>query len=107
PRGGQIGLRNWPAAPEGLAAQLKRAQLGVFHYISETHLQRYVDEIVFRRNQRQVTIHQRDDDGPATLEMKYRDFVDQIGDLLRRAVGRQVRRSENGRMHWPPPIAPG
>jgi hypothetical protein len=29
---------------------LKRAQLGVFYYISEIHLQRYVDEIIFRRN---------------------------------------------------------
>lgn len=92
---------------EGLAAQLKRAQLGVFHYISETHLQRYIDEIIFRRNQREVIIHQSDDDGPATLELRYREFVDQIGDLLRRAVGRQVRWSENGGLYWPPPIAPG
>lgn len=41
---------------EGLAGQLKRAQLGVFHYISEMHLQRYVDELVFRRNQREAIL---------------------------------------------------
>jgi transposase-like protein len=92
---------------EGLAAQLKRAQLGVFHYISETHLQRYVDEIVFRRNQRETIIHPGGDDGPDTFELRYRDFVDQIADLMRRAVGRQVRRSDNGGLYWPDPIAPG
>lgn len=37
---------------EGLAAQLKRVKIGVFRHINRMHLQRYVDEIVFRRNQR-------------------------------------------------------
>jgi len=54
-----------------------------------------------------VIIHQSDQDGPASLELRYRAFVDQIGDLLRRAVGRQVRWSVNGGLYWPPPIAPG
>ncbi len=92
---------------EGLAAHLKRAQLCVFHYISEMHLQRYVDELVFRRNQREVVIKQYERDGPATLELVYRDFEIQLKDLLKRAVGRQVRRSEVGGLEWPPPIAPG
>ena len=92
---------------EGLAALLKRAQLGVFHYISEVHLQRYVDEIIFRRNQRQIIVNQYERDGPKTMELVYRDFVDQLQDLLKRAIGRQVRRSEIGGLDWPEPIAPG
>lgn len=92
---------------EGLAAQLKRAQLGVFHYISEMHLQRYVDEIIFRRNQREVIIRQHSPNGPKSLELVYRDFEKQLKDLLKRAVGRQVRRSEIGGLEWPPPISPG
>ena len=92
---------------EGLASQLKRAQLGVFHYISNLHLQRYVDEIVFRRNQREVVIKKNKNNERGSLELRYRDFEDQIRDLLKRAVGRQVRRSEIGGLEWPPPIAPG
>lgn len=92
---------------EGLAAVLKRAQIGVFHHISEMHLQRYVDEIVFRRNQREVVIYQSEENGPASFDLRYRNFIEQIGGLLRRAVGRQVRWSVNGGLYWPPPIAPG
>lgn len=44
---------------------------------------------------------------PDTFELRYRDFVDQIGDLMRRAVGRQVRRSQIGGLEWPSPIALG
>lgn len=92
---------------EGLASQLKRAQLGVFHYISETHLQRYVDEIIFRRNQREIIVKQYVEDGPKSKEMVYRNFEIQLRDLLKRAIGRQLRRSQIGGMEWPDPIAPG
>lgn len=92
---------------EGLAALLKRAQLGVFHFLSEAHLQRYVDEVVFRRNQREIIVRKHSKGGRGSLEMRYRNFEDQLQDLLRRAVGRQIRRSKIGGMEWPPPIAPG
>lgn len=95
---------------EGLASQLKRVQIGVFHHISEKHLQRYVDEIVFRRNQRELVLRKLEDfedRKPAQFDLVYRDFVEQLADLLKRAVGRQVRRSKIGGMTWPPPIAPG
>lgn len=32
---------------ENVSSLLKRAQLGVFHFLSDVHLQRYIDEIVF------------------------------------------------------------
>lgn len=92
---------------EGLTSLLKRAQIGVFHFISEAHLQRYVDELIFRRNQREILIKKNKNSENTTLEMRYRDFVVQLRDLLKRAVGRQVRRSEIGGLEWPPPIAPG
>lgn len=92
---------------EGFAAQLKRAQLGVFHYISRTHLQRYVDEIVFRRNQREIIYKEGRNGGPGGMELRYRDYERQVKDLLARAVGRQVRRSVIGGLDWPAPIAPG
>jgi hypothetical protein len=92
---------------EGLAALLKRARLGIFHYISEVRLQRHVDEIIFRRNQREVIFKQYERDGPKTMELVYTNFVDRLKDLLKRAVGRQIRRPEIGGLDWPAPIAFG
>ena len=57
---------------EGLASQLKRAQLGVFHYISELHLQRYVDELVLRRNQREAILRKNRNSEHGTIELRYR-----------------------------------
>ncbi|MTH94713.1 transposase [Roseibium sp. RKSG952] len=92
---------------EGIAALLKRTQLGVYHQLSKCHLQRYIDEIVFRKNQRRTieTVNQRD--GTVQVQFYHRPFLDQLEDLLVRAVGRQVRRSSIGGLEWPMPIAPG
>ena len=38
---------------EGFWSQLKRMILGIYHFVSATHLQRYVDEAVFRYNTRE------------------------------------------------------
>ena len=92
---------------EGIAALLKRTQLGVYHQLSKRHLQRYIDEIVFRKNQRRTieTVNQRD--GTVQVQIYHRPFLDQLEDLVVRAVGRQVRRSSEGGLEWPKPIAPG
>lgn len=37
---------------ESFNAILERAKMGVFHYLSKKHMQRYVDEVAFRWNQR-------------------------------------------------------
>lgn len=92
---------------ENLASVLKRAQFGVFHFLSKAHLQRYVDEIVFRMNQREIRLRSSRRGRPASLELTYVDFELQLKSLLGRAVGRQIRRSTNGGMDWPPPIATG
>jgi len=44
---------------EGWFALLKRGVNGTFHHVSEQHLDRYVDEFVFRYNRRNVTDAQR------------------------------------------------
>ncbi|WP_306150613.1 MULTISPECIES: IS1595 family transposase [unclassified Roseibium] len=92
---------------EGIAALLKRTQLGVYHQLSKRHLQRYIDEIVFRKNQRRTieTVNQRD--GTVQVQFYHRPFIDQLEELLARAVWRQVRRSGNYGLDWPEPIAPG
>lgn len=91
---------------EGVASILKRAQFGVFHQISRQHLQRYVDEMAFRWNQR--TVVRQDGDGRRPKRKTVRKpFMEQLSDLLATAVGRQVRRSENWGLRWPAPVAPG
>ena len=40
---------------EGFWAMLKRAVIGVYHKISFTHLQDYLDEIAFKFNYRKVS----------------------------------------------------
>jgi hypothetical protein len=45
---------------------IAKAAKGFMGHKTVTHLQRYVDEIVFRRNQRETIIHPGGDDGPDT-----------------------------------------
>jgi len=92
---------------ESVISTLKRAQIGVFHWLSREHQQRYIDEIVFRRNQRERIVKQLGRDGPESVELRYRSFTSQLKDLFARALGRQVRRSRIGGLEWPPPIAAG
>ncbi|MCH8344196.1 MAG: transposase [Planctomycetes bacterium] len=39
---------------EGFFARLKRGIYGTFHHVSKKHLQRYVDDFVFRYNSRKM-----------------------------------------------------
>ncbi len=92
---------------ESVASLFKRAQFGVFHFLSQGHLQRYLDEIVFRANQRELQLKRGQDGAPGKCELHYFDFEQQMKNLLKRAVGRQVRRSRIGGMSWPDPISYG
>ena len=44
---------------ESFFAIMKRGLYGVFHHVSQKHLQRYCDEFAFRWNNRQVTDAER------------------------------------------------
>jgi transposase-like protein len=46
---------------EGFWSILKRGIVGIYHFTSRKHLQKYVDEFVFRYNSRQCTEHERFD----------------------------------------------
>lgn len=46
---------------EGFWSTLKRGVLGIYHFWSKKHLQKYVDEFVFRYNTRDLTDHARFD----------------------------------------------
>jgi transposase-like protein len=91
---------------ESFGSQVERAQVGVFHQFSERLLPRYIDEIAFRWNH---TVRQpyQDNRGRKRFRTGPAPFLAQLADLLRHAVGRQVRRSQNGGLRWPLPIAPG
>lgn len=47
---------------EGWFAPLKRGVTGIFHHVSEQHLDRYVDEFSFRYNNRKIK------DGERTIQ---------------------------------------
>jgi len=46
---------------EGFWSLLKRGIFGIYHFASKKHIQKYVDEFVFRYNTRKCTEHQRFD----------------------------------------------
>ena len=91
---------------ESFGSQVERAQVGVFHQFSDPLLPRYIDEIAFRWNH---TVREpcQDSQGRRRLRTGPAPFLAQLADLLRHAVGRQMRRSQSGGLRWPLPIAPG
>lgn len=44
---------------EGFWSLLKRGIVGIYHFTSKKHLQKYVDEFVFRYNSRNIVEHER------------------------------------------------
>ncbi len=84
-------------ATEGFNDRVRRTVIGVFHHISQKHVQLYLDEIGFRWRQRtfcglvnrttksgRVVARRQWDRKPASQQMR---------ELLRGAVGRQFLRS--------------
>lgn len=76
---------------ESFNAIVERAKQGVFHWLSKQHLQRYVNEIVFRWNHRQQVIGRKGKTSWVLLS-----FLTQLQSLLSHAIWRQVRRSQDG-----------
>jgi len=73
---------------------LERMKIGVFHHLSRDHLQRYVEEVCWHWNNR-VQVKTRQSRGKLRRNWQPRVFLGQLTDLLRVAVGVQLRRSKN------------
>jgi len=77
---------------ESFNAILERAKQGVFHFLSKRHLARYVGEVAFRWNNREPvkTIVKN---GVSKIVMQAKPILEQLQNLLRNAVGCQLRRT--------------
>jgi hypothetical protein len=85
---------------ESFNAILERAKQGVFHYLSNKHLQRYLHEIGFRWNQRKPEL-KLTKNGELKIVMKRLPVFTMLKSLLAQAPGRQIRRSANGGIFCP------
>ena len=80
---------------ESFNANLERAKLGVFHYMSRKHLARYLHEVCFRWNHR-IPELKKDKKGELKIVMKPMPVMEKLRSLLSKASGRQIRRTRNG-----------
>jgi len=62
---------------EGFWSILKRGIIGIYHYTSRKHLQKYVDEFVFRFNTRNCTESQRFNHFLQNIKnrLRYKDLI--------------------------------
>lgn len=94
---------------ESVISQVQRALVGVYHNLGRQHLQRYLDEIVWRWNHReqvrdvvkQWTTKAGVDREKSTTIWKPIPVLDQMRVLLQGAVGKQMRRSKEYGLCWP------
>lgn len=80
---------------ESFNANLERAKLGVFHYMSKQHLYRYLHEVCFRWNHRIPELKQ-DKKGSLKIVMKPMPVMEMLRSVLAKAPGCQLRRTECG-----------
>jgi len=87
---------------ESFNAILERAKQGVFHFLSKRHLTRYVGEIAFRWNNRDP-VKKIAKNGVSKIVMQAKPILEQLQNLLKYAVGTQVRRTIYGGIATPLP----
>ena len=85
---------------ESFNSLLERAKKGIFHYMSQKHLPRYLNEIGFRWNHR-IAKEKETRAGRKKIVMISIPVIEHFYYLLNGAVGRQVRRSKNGGIFCP------
>lgn len=94
---------------EAVISQVQRALIGVYHNLGRKHLQRYLDEVVWRWNHRdparEVVKEWTTKSGKlrekTTTIWRPIPVVDQMRVLLQGAVGKQLRRSKVYGLAWP------
>ena len=77
---------------ESFNANFKRAQIGVFHYMSDKHLSRYLNEFSFRWENR-VADAKHTKTGKKKIVMKPIPIIDLLIILLMRISGLRLRRT--------------
>jgi hypothetical protein len=77
---------------------LERTLVGVYHFMSRGHLQRYVGEAVYRWNAKTYAMSP---DGEPTNVLVRIPPVGQICELLTQAGGVQLRRTTTGGLRYP------
>ena len=87
---------------ESFNAILERAKQGVFHFLSKRHLTRYVGEVAFRWNNRDPVMKIAKN-GVSKIVMQAKPILEQLQNLLKYAVGTQVRRTIYGGIASPLP----
>jgi hypothetical protein len=87
---------------ESFNAILERAKQGVFHYLSRRHLRRYIGEVAFRWNNRNP-VEKKTKTGDSKIVMQAKPILEQLQNLLKHAVGAQLRRTIYGGIATPLP----
>lgn len=82
-------------AVEGFNSTVRRAYVGVWHFWSEKHGLRYMEELGFRQGQRRVVPKKRTVRGMKKIRFVSEPIpvVEQMADLFAHAVGREMRRT--------------
>ncbi len=75
---------------ESFNANLERAKLGVFHFMSKQHLSRYLHEDCFRWNHR-LPEFKKDKKGSLKIVMKPMPVIMMLRSILAKAPGCQLR----------------
>jgi hypothetical protein len=80
---------------ESFNANLERAKLGVFHFMSKQHIVRYLHGICFLWNHR-IPELKKDKKGELKIVMRPMPVIERLQSLLTKAPGCQVRRTKCG-----------
>lgn len=89
---------------EAFSAFVERARVGVYHRITGYHTQRYLNDLTWRWNHREAHIGEKiTKSGKATPHIRWKPLpvIEMMRALLRKAPGREMRRSSNYGIEWP------
>ena len=78
---------------ESFSSIFERARVGVFHYLSRTHLSRYLNEFSFRWEHR-VPEEKLTNSGKVKITMKPIPIIDMLFLLIMRCAGAHLRRTK-------------
>jgi hypothetical protein len=87
----------YASAADGFGSLLERAKFGVWHKLTECHVQRYVDEVAFRWSNR-VRAEVKSKNGRRRWITKLVPVLFQINSLVAVGIGRQLRRTPKLRL---------